>query len=515
MPITGALTAAISHDFRHEFERESLLHLRRRFLWYTGVAIGLNLLMGIAPLIVRLLSGSFFSRPRPFLNALASFTTVADLFILAGYILAYRYVRLRLLGRARLVKFMTALMIVAGLIRMVAGFLEYAVYRAGRPSVELALAEEGTLSLLGLVWTVLWTHVLACAFVPWTPREAMRPILTLSLGFAIVALAHLIRVGGAGWGAVVAAAVLFPLVGLPGAAVTLWNHGRFRESFLIRAIRGRYIEMKRELTDARRIHEALFPAPAERGSLRFDYRYEPMRQIGGDFLYTRFSPGAEGTDPSLNLLLLDVTGHGIPAALTVNRLYGEVERLFAEDPAITPDRVLRALNRYVYLTLADHSLFVTALAVRIDPGEEAGQLKYASAGHPPAFIRAVDGTLEQLDSTAPVLGAFVDSDYDVELTTRPFTAGDAFLGYTDGAMETRDGHGRMLGVDGLLRALGGRSRGAPLPPGAWTQAILDAVNTHRLGPPTDDTLIVEVTRAFVSAPVEQRGQPDRHAPHRA
>src|SRR5207253_7984992 len=139
-------------------------------------------------------------------------------------------------------------------------------------------------------------------------------------------------------------------------------------------------------------HEALFPAPIAHGPLRFEYRYQPMLQIGGDYLYSRFSPSTGGAAPAFNLLLMDVTGHGIAAALTVNRLYGEVERLFAEDPHAGPGEVLSALNRYVHLTLATHSVYVTALCLRID--QHSGTLEYASGGHPPAFLCAVNGTID-------------------------------------------------------------------------------------------------------------------------
>ncbi len=485
------MTSALTSDFRHEFERESLLHLRRRFLWYAGVVIGLNVLMGVLPLVLRLLIRIFLPASSSGLKLQAG--TAADILVLGAYVWAFLFVRQRLLGRQRLVDLMTWLMVGAGVARMVTGFLDYAVVPNGRS--EASVTTFASLSLMSLLWTALWTHILACVFVPWRPREAMRPVLYLSVAFACVGLAHLIRMGGEGWVMVIVSILLFPLVGVPGAALTLWNHDRFRETFLMKAIRGRYTEMKRELTDARRIHEALFPAPQQKGGVRFDYRYEPMRQIGGDFLYAKFVTLDDRKGAVLNMLLLDVTGHGIPAALTVNRLYGEVERLFAEHPHIRPGDVLRALNRYVYLTLSDHSMFVTALTVKVLPGEPGapGKLLYASAGHPPAFLRAVDGTIDQLDSTAPVLGAFTDAEYEIETLERPFGHGDTFLGYTDGAMETRDGHGRMLGVNGLQRALAGTSRAAMLKPGEWTKAIIDAVDMHRVGPPTDDTLVVEVT----------------------
>ncbi len=261
------------------------------------------------------------------------------------------------------------------------------------------------------------------------------------------------------------------------------------------------------------------------GPLRFTYRYEPMRQIGGDYLYARLCPSDSGPDAgshagreggagdgtsnssgggALSVVVLDVTGHGIPAALTVNRLHGELERVFAETPTVSPGEVLRLLNRYVHLTLANHSVYVTALCLKFDCG--TGQLSYASGGHPPAFLRAVDGTIHQLQSTAFVLGACADADFNSDPVTMAFGPGDAVIAYTDGAIEARDKHGRMLGVQGFLKlvaSLPGNTGTVGVPSAApvmtvssrvWSEMLLNAVESHRDGPPADDTLVIEVMR---------------------
>ena len=64
---------------------------------------------------------------------------------------------------------------------------------------------------------------------------------------------------------------------------------------------------------------AQFPAEYDDGFVRFEYRYTPMRELGGDFVHLHVA--ASGI---VHVVLLDVTGHGLAAALTVNRLYGEL-----------------------------------------------------------------------------------------------------------------------------------------------------------------------------------------------
>jgi serine phosphatase RsbU (regulator of sigma subunit) len=338
---------------------------------------------------------------------------------------------------------------------------------------------------VGFPWTVGFAHLLAAALLPWSPRQAVFPVALL---LAVNALTIFVF-GDRTLAGKTALSVVSIAAGVPGSFMAMLRHSRRVDRFKLRFLQSRYGQIRRELTDARRIHESLFPKPLSRGALRFDYRYEPMRQIGGDYFYAKFSPPLDGQPAAFNAILIDVTGHGIAAALTVNRLYGEVERLFAEVPNASPGDVLRALNRYVFLTMANHSIFATALCTRIDPG--VGEIEFASGGHPPAFLRAVDGTLDQLPSTAFVLGACADDEFDPAPEKRRFGPGDTLIAYTDGAIEARNDSGRMLGVIGIERLL---ATIAPAAAGGWSAAIVAAVDSHRCGPANDDTLVVEVYR---------------------
>jgi sigma-B regulation protein RsbU (phosphoserine phosphatase) len=142
----------------------------------------------------------------------------------------------------------------------------------------------------------------------------------------------------------------------------------------------------------------------------------------------------------------------------------------------------------VHLTLANHSVYVTALCFKID--HEADTLHYASGGHPPAFLRAVDGTIERLDSTAFVLGAAAGGDFQPCPRSLRFGPGDALIAYTDGATEARDMQGRYLGVAGIQRVVASGLGDAE----SWPAALAAAVDSHRHGPIADDTLVIEITR---------------------
>lgn len=537
---TRFASSTFTSEFGHEFEAERMAWLRRRFLWYLAVSIGFS--------IVGLIVGAAGAGRDDWggAGAIAYIVRAVGLLVALG---AFAYVWRHRVPRVPVLTIVFWLILGMGALVLLTGpiVLGPATEQA-REGFRRASNEPGSIKLEGLpvtiktgnenaegtppsekppdpsglsaqqrelverslatllagsvgVWTIFASHFFACVFLPWTARESLRPLLPLiglnAIITSIYAASALVS-GGWSWAIFGAALGLMAgsmLIPLPGMLVCMWRHGRFRKRFTFNTLRGRYTELRAELTSARTIHEALFPKPCLHGPVRFSYVYEPMRQIGGDYLYACFTPGRASGAVVLNVVVIDVTGHGIPAALTVNRLHGELERIFAEDPGIGPGQVLSLLNRYVHLTLATHSVYVTALCFRVDA--LAGTLEYSSGGHPPAFLRAVDGTIEQLDSTTFVLGACAAADFKAEPRSLRFMPGDVLIAYTDGATEARDARGRFLGIKGIQRLV---ATGRPDPHAGWSGAILRAVNQHRQGPAADDTLVIEIVRPLDTGP---------------
>ena len=245
------------------------------------------------------------------------------------------------------------------------------------------------------------------------------------------------------WPAVFGGLLALALAGLPGVLVTWLKQGRLRGVVELGFFSDRYAETQRELAYARRIHEKAFPAPLADGPVRFDYRYEPMSQIGGDFVDLI----RDGED--VTALLVDVTGHGIAAAMAVNRLQGEVKRTLALDPSARPGALVAALNAYVYHTLAGERVFATAVVVRLSPGD--GRVAWCSAGHPPAMIVAGNAVCRTLDATAMMLGPLPPEAFDPDEQPCSLPAGATVLAYTDGLIEVRGRDGAMLEIGGLRR----------------------------------------------------------------
>jgi serine phosphatase RsbU (regulator of sigma subunit) len=211
-----------------------------------------------------------------------------------------------------------------------------------------------------------------------------------------------------------------------------------------------------------------------------------MRQIGGDFLYAfPVLPAPAGHEQPLSVVLIDVTGHGVPAALTVSGLHSELERVFNSNPQASPGEVLAALNRHAASVLARHSVFPTAICLKVDPA--AGTLAWASAGHPPGFLRRSSGEIQDLDSTTLMLGVMPPDAFDPGERQTVFAPGDAAVAFTDGASEAMDQHGHMLRTAGIRRAVETAGQTGP------ADAVMAAVKGHRAGDPDDDTLIVAVS----------------------
>lgn len=336
-------------------------------------------------------------------------------------------------------------------------------------------------------------HLVACFFLPWTPRESVRPILPLLAGWATYRIATGSIdgiVGPAGAEAALLAIVevaASPLVLLPGMGLCWWRMARYQKRFGHAFTGRKFMALRREIRQARTIHDSLFPQTFEsEDPIRFDFAYAPANDLGGDFLHVQRSE-----DGSVTMVLLDVTGHGLASAMTVNRLAGEIERLQAERPGLGPGELLAGLNRYVHLTLARHCLLATAAAVQIEP--RSGRIRIASAGHPPLLRRRRDGGVDRFDATEPLLGALPPEEFGTSEHMTALIPGETLFAYTDGAFEARNREGRELGLGDFARLCAGTP-----PTARWPHHLLRIVENFE-GPVRGDDVLV-ATIAWTGTP---------------
>ena len=471
------MTMSVTTEFHAEYEAVRERRLRDRLVWYCGFMAVLGLILLLFAFFTLEGAGDLLSAD--FLIKLAVRGGQVALF---GLAMAYAVTRRRDLSRERVLRIVFWCIVALGLMSLVVA-----------PVAARTLSNTNTEIGPRDTWLLLIfiTHFAATMFIPWTPSESMRPMIPLLAVASVLSILSPLFTENRWLGAIIFGILLWMVV-LPSLAVAWFRHSRHRRRFHLRALSGRYGAMKRELVDARRIHESIFPPQILDGPIRFAYRYEPMLQLGGDFVFAH--PRQRDDDhPAApqSVVLIDVTGHGIGAALTVNRLDGELRRLYAENPRIEPGAVTEALNSYIHLTLAEHSVYATAFCAQLD--HATGELRWANAGHPPGMLRDAAGRIEELTSTTFVMGAAAPGDYDANQQVRRFGPGDTLLLYTDGAFEARNDAGSMFMLDGLRKTLV-RSAAVHAGQGELAQRMLDAVDEFRDGPLLDDTLILELSR---------------------
>jgi len=242
----------------------------------------------------------------------------------------------------------------------------------------------------------------------------------------------------------------------------------------------RHQEIQEDLKLAARVQQSLAPKSLVWGGVRVETFYHPVRTIGGDFGLV-----SSLDDHYLNLLVCDVSGHGIGSALVANRIYTEMMTQLRAGSAL--DSMLRQLNRFVMHNIGSSVFFFTVAAARIDrPGR---RMIFAGAGHPPAMIAHDGAEPRLLESRSMVLGALPEA-VDAEATLDvDLDAGDRIVLYTDGITDVFNSRGEMLGVEGVQKIVRETSL---LPFNEMKKGILDSVAEWREGPPTDDVSLVLV-----------------------
>jgi len=203
-----------------------------------------------------------------------------------------------------------------------------------------------------------------------------------------------------------------------------------------------------ELAIAREIQSSILPKdnPLRKG-LTVASAYRPMTAVAGDFYeFVRLD------DNRMGVLVADVTGHGVPAALIAAMI--KVAMQSVTNCADNPGRVLGELNRILSPQIG--AQLVSAAYLVLDP--ELRMAKYSAAGHPP-LLWLGRGKLERVESNGLLLGVLQGQEYPVrELRLQP---GDRLMLYTDGVMESENAKGEAFGDVKLVETMHANRAMAP------------------------------------------------------
>jgi phosphoserine phosphatase RsbU/P len=234
------------------------------------------------------------------------------------------------------------------------------------------------------------------------------------------------------------------------------THLMLREAHAV--IARQLVEINTELEMARQIQLSILPSSTPKISgLDIVARYIPMTSVAGDFY-----DFIVVDEKHVGILIADVSGHGLPAALIASML--QVALTAQVRHASEPGKVLAGLNQALCGKFQHN--FVTAAYVYVDL--EKNIVNYGGAGHPPLLLwRKSTARSSQLLENGLVMGQFEEATYDSLQV--PIEPGDRFFLYTDGILESANPAQEEFGTERFMKFMESNNK---LPAGPFADALL-------------------------------------------
>jgi serine phosphatase RsbU (regulator of sigma subunit)/catechol 2,3-dioxygenase-like lactoylglutathione lyase family enzyme len=201
-----------------------------------------------------------------------------------------------------------------------------------------------------------------------------------------------------------------------------------------------------ELEIAKQVQARLFPQSRPTiETLDYAGACIQARQVGGD--YHDFLDLGQGR---FGLVIADISGKGMAAALLMANLQANLRSQCAI-AADEPNRLLCSVNRLFYENTHESS-YATLFFAQYD--SRARRLLYANCGHLAPLLLRRNGAVERLESTATVVGLFLE--WECSVAERTLQPGDMLALYTDGVTEAFNTNEEEFGEDRLIAALQSR-----------------------------------------------------------
>jgi sigma-B regulation protein RsbU (phosphoserine phosphatase) len=247
-------------------------------------------------------------------------------------------------------------------------------------------------------------------------------------------------------------------------------------------LRGKQLQQQADLARAVQL-DLMPPMESIPEDLDFAGAYIPAWQVGGDF-YDVFADRSG----QIGLMLTDVAGKGLPAALLSSLIQGALRASFWTSDALPQAGAVEQLNDFLCARTAPER-FATMICCYYEP--KTSTLRYVNAGHlPPMLVhKERDGSfsVQRLEDGGPVLGLLPHTFYvQGEVTVHP---GDLLVMFSDGVTEAENGSGEDFGEARLLAAICNNWH-------ADTRDLCDEVLSHLrsflgdLDPQDDQTLMI-------------------------
>jgi serine phosphatase RsbU (regulator of sigma subunit) len=239
-----------------------------------------------------------------------------------------------------------------------------------------------------------------------------------------------------------------------------------------------------EMDLARQVQVQILPAePPQIPGYAFAHVYRPARAVGGDYFdYIPLSCDR------LGLVLADVCGKGIPAALLGTKLSSEVRYILRSAANLAEAAV--SLSRSVTGFAGDR--FITCLLAILDV--RTHELELLSAGHPwPLYYQAATGRVTSLFQTQdPHLPLGIGDQPSYSTLRGSLDPGDMVLSFSDGVTEASDAGQQLFGLDRAAEVFARAAQTGS--PSQVCQDLFDAVSVHQGAAQQDDICITSFGR---------------------
>ncbi len=264
------------------------------------------------------------------------------------------------------------------------------------------------------------------------------------------------------------------LAGVAAQAGIVINNARLHE----RALHQK--EVEQDLKLATEVQQAFLPqTPPDAAGFHVESFYKAANHIGGDYFdYIHLADGR------IAVVVADVVGHGVAAAMFMAKLSAETRFCLASEPNVA--KAIEWLNDRMSSLAVER--FITFLVVVIDPKSDL--VTIVNAGHMAPVVRKSDGSVSEPGEEESGLPIAIDDGMEYEAVEFAMKTGDLAVLYTDGINEAMDAKDEEFGMERVrqLTAEGGDAK-------AVKQRIVTAVLDHvGAAPPFDDMCLVVIER---------------------
>lgn len=200
------------------------------------------------------------------------------------------------------------------------------------------------------------------------------------------------------------------------------------------------VTMKRDLEIAREIQTWLVPSdPPNVAGATVAFATRPQNSVAGDYYDAFYPTAARETAGKLSLVIADVAGKSVPAALLMATFQASLHTIAGEGVAL--DALVPRLNRYACAHSLQGLRFTTAVLAEYDVPSRT--VNYVNAGHNAPVVRRKNGGIERLDSGSVPLG--IHSQAAFQSARIELFPGDALVLFTDGVVEAFNESGQEFG----------------------------------------------------------------------